>query len=473
MLTARDLEKQTRPKENGAADGKKDFPSTDAGNFASETEQQIRSLCQDEVAKEYDAFLKAISKVRHEAAAIGSSIPANITVFSNNILARLKNIVSRHTGAVGQAAAEIERRGKDLRQFKIINDLTYEPSYDDSIINLVGTAIFIIACESAANAYFFGQASERGLAGGFFTAGMISLMNVTLGFITGLCALRQFNHVKKWRLILAIPALLFIFPAAVVFNLIVGHYREALIKNPDELILEIIPTAMSNLLDIRSFESIILVIVGLFIFCFSLYKGYSVWDTYPGYMSKHKSMKEAEHKLEDERARASEDIDDELGLELQEFDNLGPVLKSKHAAVGKLRQGLDTDLAALNSTIEQIGQAANTAIKIYQTANQEVRSRRVPPPQYFRTEFKFDRITETVDLKAAREELSSLGQHVVSAQTEFQAAQLNLSNQRIAITEHLGDSLANAEEQARRQTRAEREEEKAGREALRMAEVES
>jgi hypothetical protein len=190
-----------------------------------------------------------------------------------------------------------------LRLFKVLNDLSYEPDYDASVVNLIGTAVLVIAFESAANAYFFGQASNTGLVGGFFTAAMVSIANVVLGFLAGVWPFRQMNHVKKWRLIWATPLFALFLAVAVIFNLIVGHYREALVKDPDAIMLDIVPSAMNNLLGVRSFESIVLILIGLFIFGFAFYKGYKVWDTYPGYMSKHRALRDAETRLKDERAK--------------------------------------------------------------------------------------------------------------------------------------------------------------------------
>ena len=468
MLTARDLEKQIRPREAGAADGKRDFPPSNAVPYASETEQAIQSLCQEQMASEYDAFLRKIAKARNEIAAIRNSMSVDIANRANALKAGLRRVVREHGADIKQAADQLEKRAKDLRHFKVLNELSYEPNYDDSLARLVGTGILIIAAESAANAYFFGQASEAGLVGGFFTAGMISATNVGLGFITGVGLLRQLNHIKKWRLILAIPCLFVLAPLATVFNLIVGHYREALLKNPDALILDVLPTAMSNLFGIKSFESMILILLGLFIFGLSVYKGYKVWDTYPGYMSKHRAMRDAEDQLNQEREHISEQVDQELGDDLEQFINIGRSLNAKRAGLESIGQKIDGDFSGLNSSIDQIEQAGNTTIKVYRSANQQVRSPRIPSPAYFQTQFRLDRPTEILELKRSREELLAAFSYVAEAEKAFQSTQLELTTERIAIMGKLEETIANAETDAKARAKAEFEQEKADRELLRV-----
>lgn len=469
MLTAKDLEKQTRPRKNGASDGKKDFPGPDALPYASETEQEINSLCQDEIARERGRFAQAIEKTRNKIAAARSSIPTNIASTAEAIKAGLKGILARHAGGIRQAADDVERRSKDFRQFRVVNELTYEPDYDDSMINLVGMGALIVTLESAANAYFFGEASDRGFAGGFFTAGMISLANVGVGFLTGLFLIRQFNHIQRWRLIFTLPLLTLIIPGAVAFNLIVGHYREALLKDPDAIILEIIPGAMAHLFDIRSLQSIILVLVGLVIFILSAQKGYKVCDPYPGYMSKHRKMKLAEDRLEEERKRADEDVDDELGSEIGAFAGIGPTLKTVRSALDSASFEIAGALTALNASIEQTEQVGNTTMKLYRSANLEVRSTRVPPPRYFQADFKLDRVSQTAETSGARDEITAAYAQLAVAEQDFQSAQAMLAKERTAIMEQLDDTIARAEADAKARAKVTQNEEMAAREAVRAA----
>jgi hypothetical protein len=466
MLTANDLVKQTRPKQSGAEDGANDFPPTNAAPYASRTEQDIQSLCQEEVTAQHGAFARAITQARNQVSSIRNSLPTDIKTKATALANAFRGALVEHSHDIRQAADEVESRAKGLRLFKVLNDLSFEPDYDPSAVNLIGTAVLVIAFESAANAYFFGQASNTGLVGGFFTAGMVSLANVVLGFLAGVWPFRQMNHVKKWRLIWAIPLLALFLATAVIFNLIVGHYREALVRDPDAIMLDIVPSAMNNLLGVRSFESIVLILIGLFIFGFAFYKGYKVWDTYPGYMSKHRALRDAQKRLKDEREQVSRGADSKLGPQIREFENVGSVLSSKRAELDALLQKIDGELSGLYAKFDQIEQAGNVTMKIYQAANEQVRSRRVPPPSYFKTEFKLERPTNLPELREVRTEYSAAIEQVTAAERAFQSAQAELATEKANITRQLDEVIATAEKSAKDRAAAEREEEEALREAL-------
>jgi hypothetical protein len=460
MLTARDLEKATRPLQAGAADGRRDYPPADSAPYASETEQNIESLCLEEMTNELNAFAIRAAKFRDRIAAIRKSVPSDIVSRSKGLKAHLASLLLEHSTGVRQAADELENRDRDLRQFKVINHLTYEPDYSDSKIELFGTGALIVAVESAANAYFFGQASEAGLAGGFFYAIMISLANVIMGFIAGALFLRQINHIQKWRMVIAMPPLVALISGAIVFNIIVGHYREALLKNPDEIMLDIVPTAMRNLFDVRSLESMILIMFGFCIFCLALYRGYKIWDKYPGYMSKHRARRDAEDQLLEECDRVSRQVDEEMGSELQEFDHIGSLLKTARGDLDTIGTNVDSELAALASRIDQLEQAANTTIKIYRSANVQVRSPARPPPRYFRDDFRLNRASDPPGRYETRAELDAAVKEAASAEAAFQAAQLELATERATLIGQLQERIANAEADAKERARADRGPEK-------------
>src|SRR5258708_31132548 len=86
MLTANDLVKQIRPKQSGAEDGANDFPPSNAAPYASRTEQDIQSLCQEEVTAQHGAFVRAITLARNQVSSIRKSIPTDIKTKTTALL---------------------------------------------------------------------------------------------------------------------------------------------------------------------------------------------------------------------------------------------------------------------------------------------------------------------------------------------------------------------------------------------------
>jgi capsular polysaccharide biosynthesis protein len=468
MLTASALTKQTRPKEQGAADGTRDFPSATATQYASETEQIIHTLCQEDAAEEYGNLSQKIETFRAEISTVRLALPSDIASTANNIRAGLATVLMEHADDIREAAGEVERRAKDLRQFKLLNDLSQEPKYNPSMTDLFGMAIFLIFSESAINAYFFGQASDAGLAGGFFTAAIISSINVAIGFLAGVWPLRQMTHVKRWRLLIAVPAFFLAVAGAATFNLIVGYYRDSLQKDPDQQLLDIVPAAMRHLGEIQSFESLVLVILGCLIFAASGYKGYTVWDTYPGYMSKHKALKKSEAELKRLRIHANATVDKRLLEQLEQFKAIGSSLAASRKILESVAQKIDRDYTAVQANIDQTEAAGQAAIQVYRQANIKVRNPRAPPPPYFHAPFKIDR-GDSPELQVAREELQTLAKQINHAETEFQAAQRDIASERLTIMSHLEDTIAKAENDARSRVKADQESERAERDAFKVS----
>jgi hypothetical protein len=468
MLTASALTKQIRPKEQGAADGTRDFPSATATQYASETEQTIQALCQEDVAEEYGKLSQKIKNFRAEISTVRLALPSDIASTANNIRAGLATVLMEHADDIRDAAAEVERRAKDLRQFKLLNDLNQEPKYNPSMTDLFGMGICLVLVESAANAYFFGQASDAGLAGGFFTAGIVSLINVAIGFVAGVWPLRQMTHVKRWRLLIALPAFFLAVAGAAAFNLIVGYYRDALQRNPDQQLLDIIPAAIRHFGEIQSFESLVLVILGCLIFAISGYKGYTVWDTYPGYMSKHKALKKSEAELKRLRIHANATVDRKLSEQLDQFKAIGSSVAAGRKILESVAQKIDRDYTAVQTNIDLTEAAGQAAIQVYRQANIKVRNPRAPPPPYFQAPFKIDR-DDSPELQVAREELQALAKQIHNAEVEFHSAQRDIASERLAIMSRLEDTIAKAENDARSRVKTDQESERAERDALKVS----
>jgi hypothetical protein len=208
---------------------------------------------------------------------------------------------------------------------------------------------------------------------------------------------------------------------------------------------------------LKSLESIILVMFGFCIFCLAMYRGYKIWDRYPGYMSKHRARRDAEEQLQDECESADKQVDEHMGDELEEFDNTGSLLRASRSDLDTIVTNVDSDVAELASRIDQLEQAGNAVIKIYRSANTQVRSAARPPPRYFRDEFQLNRPSNPPGQNETRDELVSAFKEVASAEAAFQAAQLELATERATLIRRLQDTIANAEADAKERAKADGE----------------
>ncbi|MFC6978546.1 hypothetical protein [Microbulbifer taiwanensis] len=123
-----------------------------------------------------------------------------------------------------------------------------------------------------------------GLAGGFFQALIISLVNLGLAAFAAF-ALRQVFHISAMRKLLFLGLFALIASLCVFFILGVGHYREALELHPFTASKIAVMNLWGAPLGIHDFNSWIMVIVSGMALILLTAKFFIVDDRYPGYTS--------------------------------------------------------------------------------------------------------------------------------------------------------------------------------------------
>ena len=203
-----------------------------------------------------------------------------------------------------------DRRGqsrmvRDLNWFKRSNGLVREASYPDSAVFHYALVSVVIVAESALNMYFFAQGSTYGLLGGFFQALLISITNVFLALLAGTWALRHLNHKRSDLRILGLLSFLVYLPFASFFNLVAGHYRDLLERHSQDfanaaevakVLGDAIPSALGDPMNV-TFNSLMLITLGMIASSFGLFKGFTSDDRYPGYGAVHRRFTEASNRF--------------------------------------------------------------------------------------------------------------------------------------------------------------------------------
>jgi hypothetical protein len=147
--------------------------------------------------------------------------------------------------------------------------------------------IFVLV-EAVVNGSFLAVGSEGGLIAGCLMAAGISVFNVVLlGFGLGAMLSRQLNHRRFHRKLLGALALCAVLAVAYSSNLLVAHYRDALLgSDPDNAS----PAALTawlanpvNPLKVSGVESLWLLGLGVVFTIMGLVDGYLWEDPYPGY----------------------------------------------------------------------------------------------------------------------------------------------------------------------------------------------
>ena len=186
---------------------------------------------------------------------------------------------------------------RSLKDFKSERGLTRQAKQRQEIIFQILLFLVFIGLEGGLNAWFFALASDKGLLGGFFTAIVVSIINVTGGFLAGYFAICSLYHKDYMRKALGMLALLVCGLFSISVNLFAGHYRSALEKDPLSAVNVAVSSFKSNWLGIDSVQGWILCAFGLLLAIVFAIKSFYYDDPYPGYGEKFREHRKAKEEL--------------------------------------------------------------------------------------------------------------------------------------------------------------------------------
>ena len=166
-------------------------------------------------------------------------------------------------------------------------------------------AVLVVVVEGAANAMLFAQVMRQGLAGGLFLAMAISATNVAIASLTTYFG-RNLNHRRwLWRLF-GLAAALAGMALCIGFNLGVAHLRDAMEAGLsfEESMRQAWVTLWQTPLELASFLSALLMLLGLLAAIVVGLKTYHAIDPYPGYPGITATVTEARDTYAEDLKRA-------------------------------------------------------------------------------------------------------------------------------------------------------------------------
>lgn len=312
------------------------------------------------------------------------------------------------------AKSEVTRFEHDYDRFRKVNQLKHEASYPESKTLFISTLIFVLICESLANAYFFAMGNDYGLLGGALQAFLVSVVNVGLGLVVGGILFRQVNHVEKWRKYLFGTLCFVVWSAAFLWNLLVGHYRTALSLEPDNAESLAIQRFLESPLNLGELASWMLFAIGILIFIFVNYKAYHGDDPYPGYSKVDRRLNDAKSYKTELVAEWHERMEALHSKYTADLDDLFHICKDRADRLERSHRSIQRQISILDRYVASYNQVFESCIRTYRQVNRQ--NRDAPCPSYFETftpvVFKHDFHPDAVldkreHIKARRDEIAS------------------------------------------------------------------
>ena len=362
---------------------------------------------------------------------------AELDIAVNKIEVELKKGYGTQAEELEGLKKETELRQEDVDKFKKENGLRREAIYKDSKLVTFAMILAALVIETGLNSSLLADASDFGLFGGASQAAIISVINISLGLVAGLGAWPKTNHIDNIQSALGYFFLILSGAVVLVFNLLIGHYREVLIENPNDSGIAAVKQFTEGMFSLTEIESIFLVFIGLLVAGLSFWKGMTQNDRYPGYTQVTKLHEEAKDSLYNAKAMALDDLNT-INQECEE--GLNVLLKKvafDYARCTTLVSTFDQQQKLYEAYIGDLTQTGEIAISRYRQVNRSTRDS--DAPAYFDDEisinFKQNPITPKVpDIKAKLNEVvEDFGSRIPALKIEFAKVMEGYRNKIVAI----------------------------------------
>ena len=368
--------------------GKSELPPSDASELDANEITFVQELKQNASSARM-SLNKSLSLITNEISKIDlETEKAQIENAVDELRADLSNDQEEIIQDLKKLKETAENRESDLERFKKDNGLTREPRYKSSYVATIAIIMTFLVIETALNSTLLAKASDLGLVGGMAQAVIISLINIILGFSLGFLVYPRTNQKKKystliWKMMLILGCLV-----VLIFNLLIGHYREALVLDPESSTFQAITSFTSGVFDLSDIESIFLVFIGIIVAGVSYWKGSTQNDPYFEYTTYAKALDTAVEELEDEKESSLEELDDKGEDSSNTLDKIYKRAKLHLKTYNALKSSFSQQQELYKAYIDDLEETAKIAITLYRQTNEVARSS--ASPKYFKGSLKFD-----------------------------------------------------------------------------------
>ncbi len=302
-----DVEKEIDLSSKAESDGKNDLPRQDSRVF---------SNCENEAVTKYDDIrhkgvmgaAKYLEPFKEKITNLKSKLEQKhfyIDEFKN----RIQETLTTARGSLSNLKSSYDTQDRELRNFKLANNLTRDPR-SLTTIKIIAAFLLIIglfALEVKVNTTLLAPAMEGGEGEGQSISAAVAALNVFVSFIAGYFVLKNFHSVVTLRRRISQLGL-FIYSFFIIYlNICLGAFR-AIAENKGKAIAwGQTEVKVAEIADYGSalfpwtvnwgFNAAVLTFVGILFAILSLLDGYFFNDPYPGYGSLGKDRNENKNEI--------------------------------------------------------------------------------------------------------------------------------------------------------------------------------
>ena len=368
-------------------EAKKELPRSDSKS-PDANELQIKQKVNEEAIQAGNKLNQAITDLDNQIANIDvESIPNNVVQLGDKFKEDIDAEFKEDYALLRQLKEQVTEAWEERRVFKQENSIHRSAQYKDSNILKVAILIIVLLAESAFNSSLFAQGDDFGLIGGWLQAGMVSFFNIVFGFIAGYFLLRRKNHINKKVAISGSIGFLISIISIIVFNLLVAHYREALILDPDNAAKAAIESFKAPIAGLEDIQSWFLFVLGLVAAFIAGLEGYIWDDPYPGFGKMDRKYVHKKKEFDYEKTEALKKLDEKYQSYINELKESFDDLLRYKANLLNYVAGIKKQKQLHASLLEHLTNLCEIAVTKYRDINSSERDS--DPPKYFDEKVEF------------------------------------------------------------------------------------
>lgn len=381
--------------EQGWTRGEKNLPPS-TSEVLDDIEHKIISIVETERQRQLQSFSQQLNAYRQRIASLDLENEA-IHIGSAAQRASTEFVVKVDEGkarlfTLWRNSCMIEKQWNDFRKH---HNLTHPADYPLSRLWNFAVILVILAVESILNGNFLARGLETGLIGGIIQAFVIAAANVFFGVFLGNYVMRYAFHRSYFLRALAFVEVPVSFGIAIAFNLMVGHYRDALGgPDPDHASIIALNTILAQPFYLASLQSWILFAMGVFFFTIAAADGFKMDDPYPGYGRISRKHEEITRDYMNEKANIVDDLSRTRDQALDSIRTARQNLASHRAELAGVLDQQGKLIHFFEAHENYLNRAVNNLLSVYRNAN--MRSRTTPVPEHFNDSYALPKASTSI-----------------------------------------------------------------------------
>ena len=391
--------REHRIREEGRERGEINFPPPDAGE-PDDIHYKVRSWinkrgrrCREDVNNLLSDFDQELNKIKdaQELTIMEqkvTEVAEHGSIALNRRVEDDRTELTRLETAVREGTAEYEKFRKTARLDRL-------PDYSGRK-NAVSIIALCALIEVGLNASLLMEVNPFGLVGSVMQMGLIMAVNILSGSLAMGYVLRCRNLVSGSKRMIAWMTMTVLVAFIGTFNLLVGHFRDSMqaalgniVADPFTMLEnDALPRLLADPFRMDSFQSYLLILLGLLFFGIVSWKGYQSDDSYPGYGRRDRQLNAIKNNYTSKLKGARNGIE---GL----YNDCKSKLDDMRYAI-ELKQSTWEDLCDRGARItteypinlRQYQDDLNHLLAVYRTENHKARTE--PLPRFFAEQLQID-----------------------------------------------------------------------------------